>query len=69
MRSRSGTGVTLARNVVQGLPRLGPFGDHGGRRFVEEARQLPAGLGRTPEADGGFSWEKTDLAETIRAAF
>ena len=26
-------------------------------------------FGRTPEADGGFSWEKTDLAETIRAAF
>ncbi len=26
-------------------------------------------FGRTPEADGGFSWEKIDLAETIRAAF
>lgn len=23
-------------------------------------------FGRTPDADGGFSWEKTDLAETIR---
>jgi S-adenosylmethionine synthetase len=23
-------------------------------------------FGRTPEADGGFSWEKTDLAEAIR---
>jgi S-adenosylmethionine synthetase len=25
-------------------------------------------FGRTPEADGGFSWEKTDLAEKLRAA-
>jgi S-adenosylmethionine synthetase len=24
-------------------------------------------FGRTPEADGGFSWEKTDLADTLRA--
>jgi S-adenosylmethionine synthetase len=24
-------------------------------------------FGRTPEADGGFSWERTDLAEAIRA--
>ena len=23
-------------------------------------------FGRDPEADGGFSWEKTDLAETIK---
>ncbi|HZZ60481.1 MAG TPA: methionine adenosyltransferase [Roseiarcus sp.] len=23
-------------------------------------------FGRTPEADGGFSWEKTDLADTLR---
>ena len=26
-------------------------------------------FGRDPEADGGFSWEKTDLAEKIKAAF
>jgi S-adenosylmethionine synthetase len=25
-------------------------------------------FGRTPDADGGFSWERTDLADTIRAA-
>jgi S-adenosylmethionine synthetase len=24
-------------------------------------------FGRTPDADGGFSWEKTDLAETLKA--
>ncbi len=23
-------------------------------------------FGRPPEADGGFSWEKTDLADTLR---
>jgi len=25
-------------------------------------------FGRTPDADGGFSWEKTDLAETLKKA-
>ena len=25
-------------------------------------------FGRTPEADGGFSWERTDLAEALKAA-
>jgi S-adenosylmethionine synthetase len=25
-------------------------------------------FGRKPDADGGFSWEKTDLAETLRSA-
>ena len=25
-------------------------------------------FGRTPDADGGFSWEKTDLADSIRSA-
>jgi S-adenosylmethionine synthetase len=25
-------------------------------------------FGRAPEADGGFSWEKTDLAEALKAA-
>ena len=25
-------------------------------------------FGRAPEADGGFSWERTDLADEIRAA-
>jgi len=24
-------------------------------------------FGRAPEADGGFSWEKTDLVDTLRA--
>ena len=26
-------------------------------------------FGRAPEADGGFSWEVTDLVEPLRAAF
>jgi len=26
-------------------------------------------FGRKPDADGGFSWEKTDLVETLKAAF
>ena len=26
-------------------------------------------FGRTPEPDGGFSWEKTDLADELKRAF
>jgi len=26
-------------------------------------------FGRVPDVDGGFSWEKTDLADQLRAAF
>jgi len=26
-------------------------------------------FGRDPEADGGFSWERTDLADQLRRAF
>ena len=26
-------------------------------------------FGRAPEADGGFSWERTDLADTLKSAF
>jgi S-adenosylmethionine synthetase len=26
-------------------------------------------FGREPDADGGFSWEKTDLADALRGAF
>ncbi|MGH7033910.1 MAG: methionine adenosyltransferase domain-containing protein, partial [Stellaceae bacterium] len=26
-------------------------------------------FGRKPEADGGFSWEKTDLAQALKGAF
>ena len=26
-------------------------------------------FGRTPDADGGFSWEKTDLVDALKAQF
>jgi S-adenosylmethionine synthetase len=26
-------------------------------------------FGRAPEADGGFSWEKTDIAQDLKKAF
>ena len=26
-------------------------------------------MGRDPETDGGFSWEKTDLVDDLKAAF
>ena len=28
----------------------------------------PVLIGRDPEADGGFSWERTDLAEALKRA-
>ena len=27
-----------------------------------------ADFGRTPDSDGGFSWEKTDLADALKRA-
>jgi S-adenosylmethionine synthetase len=36
---------------------------------LRPARRLMAISGATPEADGGFSWERTDLADTLRSAF
>ena len=26
-------------------------------------------FGRSPEADGGFSWERTDLVDELKSAF
>ena len=66
--------------VDEAQARDGAHGDHGPvaarhpRRISSlnkpiYARTAAYGhFGRAPEADGGFSWERTDLAETLRAA-
>ena len=38
------------------------------RRPIYERTAAYGHFGREPEADGGFSWEKTDLADALKAA-
>ncbi|MDX2104342.1 MAG: methionine adenosyltransferase [Alphaproteobacteria bacterium] len=61
----------LAR-VLQELMNLSPRGirEHLGLNKPIYARTAAYGhFGRTPEADGGFSWEKTDLVAELKRHF
>lgn len=70
-----GTGqVEEARlaTILQQMMDLSPRGirQHLGLNKPIYARTSSYGhFGRTPEADGGFSWEKTDLVEGLKTAF
>jgi S-adenosylmethionine synthetase len=58
--------------VLQELVSLSPRGirEHLKLNRAIYARTAAYGqFGRTPEADGGFSWEKTDLVGNLRSAF
>jgi S-adenosylmethionine synthetase len=58
--------------VLQELMDLSPRGirQHLGLNKPIYARTAAYGhFGRPPEADGGFSWERTDLVEPLRSAF
>ena len=58
--------------VLQELVNLSPRGirTHLGLNKPIYARTAAYGhFGRTPEADGGFSWEKTDLVDQLKRAF
>ena len=58
--------------VLQNLVDLSPKGirTHLGLNRPIYARTAAYGhFGRTPDEDGGFSWEKTDIAAKIKAAF
>jgi S-adenosylmethionine synthetase len=58
--------------VLQELMDLSPRGirEHLGLSRPIYARTSAYGhFGRAPEPDGGFSWERTDLADELRAAF
>ncbi len=58
--------------VLQELMDLSPRGirTHLGLNRPIYARTSSYGhFGRKPEADGGFSWEKLDLVDKLRAAF
>jgi S-adenosylmethionine synthetase len=57
---------------LQNLMDLSPRGirEHLGLSRPIYARSAAYGhFGRQPEADGGFSWERTDLVEALRASF
>jgi S-adenosylmethionine synthetase len=63
--------VKLA-NVLQELVDLSPRGirEHLGLNKPIYARTAAYGhFGREPDADGGFSWERTDLVEQLKGAF
>src|SRR4029077_8675309 len=58
--------------VLQDLVDLSPRGirTHLGLNKPIYARTAAYGhFGRTPDADGGFSWERLDLVSELRAAF
>ena len=58
--------------AVQELVDLSPRGIRERLRLSRPiyARTAAYGhFGRAPDADGGFSWERTDLADTLKAAF
>ncbi|WP_158047700.1 methionine adenosyltransferase [Skermanella pratensis] len=58
--------------VLQDLVNLSPRGirEHLGLNKPIYARTAAYGhFGRAPEADGGFSWERTDLVSDLRSAF
>jgi len=58
--------------VLRDLVNLSPRGirTHLGLNKPIYARTAAYGhFGRDPEADGGFSWEKTDLVDQLRSAF
>ena len=58
--------------VLQDMVDLSPRGI---REHLELSRPIYARtaayghFGRAPEADGGFSWERTDLVDDLRSAF
>ena len=69
-----GTGkvdTTRLASVLQAEMDLSPRGirEHLGlNRPIYERTAAYGHFGRTPEDDGGFSWERTDLADALKAA-
>jgi S-adenosylmethionine synthetase len=62
---------TVIEKAVRGLMDLTPRGIRTHLALNKPIYQRTAAyghFGREPDADGGFSWEKTDLVEALRAA-
>lgn len=71
----NGTGVVGEDKLAVILPQLVNLSPRGIREHLGLNRPIYARtaayghFGRTPDADGGFSWEKTDLVDELRRAF
>jgi S-adenosylmethionine synthetase len=69
-----GTGNVDERKVQKLLPEVFSLRPTSIRRALKLSRPIYrrtaayGHFGRSPEKDGGFSWEKTDLADTLRRA-
>ena len=67
-----GTGEVDAAEIERAIPEVMDLTPRGIREHLSLNRPIYARtaayghFGRPPEADGGFSWERTDLAETLR---
>ena len=69
-----GTGTVDEARLEKAIAEVADFTPRGIRDRLGLARPIYARtasyghFGRAPEADGGFSWEKTDLVEALKAA-
>ncbi len=69
-----GTGKVDENRLEEALKEIMDLSPRGIRQHLSLNRPIYARtsayghFGRAPEADGGFSWEKTDLAEALRSA-
>jgi len=69
-----GTGQVAEARLEKALGEVMDLSPRGIREHLSLNRPIYARtaayghFGRPPDADGGFSWEKTDLAESIRSA-
>jgi S-adenosylmethionine synthetase len=70
-----GTGHVCEEKVEEVLPQLVRLSPRGIREHLLLNRPIYARtsayghFGRTPDADGGFSWEKTDLVDQLKSHF
>jgi S-adenosylmethionine synthetase len=69
-----GTGKVTESKLEKVLPELFPLRPTSIRRTLKLSRPIYrrtaayGHFGRAPDKDGGFSWEKTDLADAIKRA-
>ena len=69
-----GTGEVDAAAIEAAIPKVMDLSPRGIREHlalnkpIYQRTAAYGHFGRTPDADGGFSWEKTDLAEALKTA-
>jgi len=69
-----GTGQVPDAVIEAAIPKVMDLSPRGIREHLSLNRPIYqrtaayGHFGRAPEADGGFSWERTDLAEALRGA-